>query len=83
MSDHADIAGDVVETCLDDALKRQLGKGTAPEFDPDFDGVNCIDCDCPIPAARLTMQKVRCVDCQHLFEQTKHRRNINVRVGDE
>ena len=68
MADIADIAGNVIETCLADAERRARGK-SAPESHPDFDGVNCVECGEDIPQARLDLGKVRCVDCQELLER--------------
>jgi hypothetical protein len=38
----------------------------APERHPAFDGVHCVEEDCAVelPAARLTLGRIRCVDCQ-------------------
>ena len=52
------------------SVAMQINK---PENHPDFDGVHCVECDCPIPAARLSMQKIRCVDCQGELEQAAKR----------
>lgn len=42
----------------------------APQHHPDFDGLHCIEPDCgaEIPAGRLALGKIRCVDCQALRE---------------
>ena len=39
------------------------------ETNPDFDGLHCIDCDEKIPAARLKLGKIRCVECQTVLEK--------------
>lgn len=44
-------------------------KRIAPETHPDFDGTHCVECEVDIPAARLALGKVRCVDCQLLLER--------------
>jgi RNA polymerase-binding transcription factor DksA len=43
------------------------------ETHPDFDGKHCVDCEIEIPAARLALHKVRCVDCQTLLEKDSRR----------
>lgn len=72
MADPADIAGETIETCLADAEQRARGK-SAPETHPDFDGAHCVseDCGIEIPAGRLALGKVRCIDCQTLLERKK------------
>ena len=70
MADIADIANDRVEQHLSDALSRQVGK-SAPETHPEFNGVDCIECNEPIPPARLSLHKVRCVECQSRLERIK------------
>ena len=52
----------------EDALEEARRK-TAPETNPDFDGKHCIECGEKIPAARLKLMKIRCIDCQSLKEQ--------------
>ena len=81
MADLADIAAETVETCLADAERRARGK-SAPEKHPDFDGLHCIEEDCgiEIPAARLNMGKVRCVDCQMLRERRERLAEFNIRA---
>ena len=58
------------------SLKNHAAK-VQPEQHPDFDGTHCVEPDCgiPIPAARLKLGKVRCVDCQQRLE---HRRKLGV-----
>ena len=72
MADPADIAAETIETCLADAERRARGK-SAPERHPDFDGQHCVEehCGVDIPAARLVLGKVRCVDCQTLLEKRR------------
>jgi RNA polymerase-binding transcription factor DksA len=41
----------------------------APEKHPDFDGETCIACGEFIPAERLALGKIRCVDCQSALEK--------------
>lgn len=41
----------------------------APETHPDFDGIHCVDCGDPIHHARLSLGKVRCINCQEYLER--------------
>jgi RNA polymerase-binding transcription factor DksA len=43
----------------------------APELDPSFDGVHCVDGGEEIPEARLALGKIRCVSCQTALERTR------------
>ena len=40
-----------------------------PEKHPEFDGLHCVDCEVSIPAPRLAMGRVRCVECQEDLEK--------------
>ncbi|MHB8388016.1 MAG: TraR/DksA C4-type zinc finger protein [Acidobacteriaceae bacterium] len=71
MADPVDIANETVEVFLAASVHRAVGK-SAPESHPDFDGVRCVECDEKIPALRLALGKVRCVDCQIALEETFH-----------
>lgn len=42
---------------------------SAPESHPDFDGLHCLDCEAEVPAARLALGRIRCVDCQQHKER--------------
>ena len=68
MPDLADNADAVNELWTADAERRARGK-SAPEYDPSFDGLNCVDCCEEIPSARLAMGRVRCVECQTIVEK--------------
>ena len=68
MADIADIANERAELHLATALSRAVGK-SAPETHPDFNGLDCVDCLEPIPAARLALGRVRCVECQERREK--------------
>ena len=72
MADIADIANDRVEQLQAEALKRQVGK-SAPEMHPDFNGMDCVDCAEPVQPARLTLGRVRCVQCQRALESRRAR----------
>lgn len=50
------------------ALQKAMA-ANAPETHPDFDGSSCVSCGDDIPAARLTLGKVRCVVCQNKIER--------------
>ena len=67
-SDESDRATRIEQMFTEDAVAdaRRLA---APETHPDFDGKHCVNCDAKIPAARLALAKVRCVDCQSQVEQ--------------
>lgn len=54
------------------SYQERARKANAPEFDPEFDGLHCIECDAEIPAARLKLHKIRCVDCQEELENRKN-----------
>ena len=47
----------------DNGIKAAM-LASAPQCHHRFDGVHCVDCEIDIPAARLALGKVRCVDCQ-------------------
>jgi len=49
---------------------------SAPEQHPDFDGEHCVeeDCGAALPAARLAMRRVRCVECQQRKESKQRRK---------
>lgn len=49
--------------------------GAAPESDPRFDGKSCVEEDCgvAIPAGRLALGRIRCVECQELIERRGRR----------
>lgn len=73
MADPADIAGETVEVCSADALKRQLGLSD-PKLQPgfaDWDRLHCVEEDCGVelPAARIAAERCRCIDCQTLLER--------------
>jgi len=76
MPDLADNADAVTELWTADAERRARGK-SAPESHPDFDGLTCVDCGDIIPAGRLQLGRVRCVECQSV---TERRRNLYSRV---
>ncbi len=48
---------------------QQASARTLPESHPNFDGAHCVECDTPIPQARLNLGKIRCVPCQSIKEQ--------------
>lgn len=70
MYDEGDLASAYERGFIQDALNRHKEK-LAPETHPDFDGETCIDCGAEIPALRLSMGRIRCVDCQNKLEKIK------------
>ena len=68
LTDENDRASAIEAQFNEDALENARRK-TLPETNPDFDGVHCIDCDEKIPAARLKLGKIRCVECQTVLEK--------------
>lgn len=46
----------------------------APQHHPDFDGAHCLDCETPLPALRLEMGRIRCVECQTSLDARLKRR---------
>lgn len=49
---------------------RELNR---PETHPDFDGKSCVECGELMPQERLSLRRVRCVDCQTFLEEEKKR----------
>lgn len=39
-----------------------------PQHEEGFDGLNCVECEDPLPEIRLTMKRIRCVACQSVVE---------------
>lgn len=66
--DEVDIAQMNAQNELDSLLAAHQEK-LKPETHPDFDGEHCVSCDVEIPALRLEMGKVRCVNCQQALER--------------
>jgi len=50
------------------AIQERARLLARPETHPDFDGFHCVDCDDELPAFRLKIGRVRCVDCQQAIE---------------
>lgn len=50
------------------SFRERARLANAPETHPDFDGQHCIDCGEEIPAPRLALFKIRCVECQRALE---------------
>lgn len=65
--DHAAVIQDVMNSAgiLASALR------VAPQSHPDFDGKSCIKCGCEIPTSRLSMGRIRCVNCQTILEKRR------------
>lgn len=47
-------------------------RAAAKESHPDFNGVDCVECEESIAPERLAMQKVRCVFCQRKLEARRN-----------
>ncbi|OUV02514.1 MAG: hypothetical protein CBC42_06985 [Betaproteobacteria bacterium TMED82] len=68
LTDENDRASAIETQFNEDALEIARKK-TLPETDPDFDGVHCIECEENIPAGRLKLGKIRCIECQTVIEK--------------
>lgn len=68
LTDDSDRASAIEAQFNEDALE-EARRRTVPETSPDFDGKHCIECAEKIPAARLKLGKIRCIECQSLKEQ--------------
>lgn len=52
-----------------EAGMARVAKLNAPQSHPDFNGIDCVECDEPIHMLRLAMGKVRCTHCQQRTEK--------------
>lgn len=69
VADNSDQASRVEEITTEEGIRRALSRiEKAPSH---FDGVNCIDCDEPIPEARLKTGAFRDIECQEKYEKQK------------
>lgn len=68
--DEADLAQEQIEMFQRQAIARATGR-SGPERDPVFDGLHCVECEIEIPAGRLALGKVRCLDCQTQKEKQR------------
>lgn len=71
MSDEADRAGELEERERTKALARFFDEIAEADPQVSIDGVVvCLDCEDPLPAARLRAKPdaVRCIECQERFE---------------
>lgn len=71
MTDIADQAGDMMETIEAAQLKERRAAAAKKESHPDFNGQDCVECGEAIPAERLKLFRVRCVECQRIIEHRK------------
>jgi RNA polymerase-binding transcription factor DksA len=80
-ADPIDQAAQLSADMLDADIKNARA-GAAPESHPDFDGKHCVEEECgvKIPAARLKLGRIRCVDCQGRRE-TATRRDDPIKRG--
>lgn len=67
-SDNLDIASELQDKFNQRGILESQA-AMAQQTDPDFDGVNCLDCDADIPATRIALGRMRCVDCQDVLER--------------
>lgn len=51
------------------AAQQRAQDAQRVETHPGFDGEHCVECEEAIPAQRLRMGKVRCVECQTILER--------------
>ena len=67
MSDNADIANDIIQQRLDDALAQRVQPGTGPSAN------YCADCDVRIPEARRSVVQgtQHCAECAGMLEQRR------------
>lgn len=72
MPDQFDQATDIEMAQRDEALRAAL-RPDRPQRHVDFDGENCVSCAMPIPAKRLEMKRVRCVECQEAIDRRARR----------
>lgn len=70
--DHLDRATNLTQEMTDNAIAEQRRKAR-PEQVQNADGswpvTECVDCEIEIPAGRLALGKIRCVECQSLAER--------------
>lgn len=73
-SDELDRASALQDAMNEEAITkfRNMNK---PETHPDFDGETCVSCTAEMPEVRLSLGKIRCIDCQTLLE-TKAKRGL-------
>ena len=64
---------ELLEQAARDMGRAKASASVAPETHPGFDGEHCIKCGDAMPAARLTMQRIRCVTCQTQKEKYDRR----------
>ena len=44
-----------------------------PQSHPDFNGTDCIECSATIPAGRLALGRIKCIECQEVEELSRKR----------
>ena len=72
-ADFLDAATEIAEAFTEAAILR-VRKANSKETHPDFDGENCVICGETLIALRLTLGKIRCVDCQEHIERQQNRK---------
>lgn len=69
MADIIDIAAEQELLIRESALAAQAKRAKRENCAEHFDGVHCVECEGPIPQARVVLMRVRCVGCQEDFEK--------------
>lgn len=70
--DDIDRANEVAQKFNDDAVSEAMLKAKPQQVvgaDGSWPHPDCVDCGEPIPAPRLALGRIRCVDCQARFER--------------
>ncbi|QIG71348.1 putative C4-type zinc finger protein [Rhizobium phage RHph_TM40] len=62
-----EVAQRVTDNHINTAIKR-ASAACAPQSSSRFDGIHCITCNEAIPARRLELGRIRCIDCQYDLE---------------
>jgi len=67
-------AAQIQQQRTNERLIEEASRRAAPERDPGFDGIHCIDGGEVIPKARRALGKIRCLECQEALEKKQRRR---------
>lgn len=70
-NDIIDQASELTDFMTEAAVKDHRSR-IAPESHPRFDGVHCVEEECGVelPEERLSLGRIRCVDCQERVEKS-------------
>lgn len=66
-ADEIDMASEL-EIMFNEGAIAAVCSRLKPEHQEGFDGLNCVECEDPLPEVRLTMKRIRCVACQSVIE---------------